>query len=72
MFVSMDSVCDVELLDFIQLLCQTFGFSVYKTCSEVTVYTRLLAALFYLECGLYFACGLYAQHTQKHKVFYQQ
>jgi len=46
MFVSMDSVCDVELLDFIQLLCQTFGFSVYKTCSEVTVYTRLLAALF--------------------------
>jgi len=30
---------------------------------------RLLAALFYLECGLYFACGLHAQHTQRNKVF---
>jgi len=29
-----------------------------------TVYTRLLAALFFLEYGLYFACGLYAQRTQ--------
>jgi len=26
----------------------------------LTVYARLLAAVFYLEYGLYFACGLYA------------
>ena len=36
---------------------------------EATVYTRLLAALFYMEYGLYFACGLYAQRTQRDKVF---
>jgi len=36
---------------------------------KYTVYIRLLAALFYLEYGLYFACGLYAQHTQWDKVF---
>jgi len=35
----------------------------------ITVYTRLLAALFYLEYGLYFTCSLYAQHTQRDKVF---
>jgi len=34
-----------------------------------TVYTRLLAALFLPRIGLYFACGLYAQHTQRDKVF---
>ena len=46
-----------------------FPFLVFKSCESVTVYTRLLAALFYLEYGLYFACGSYAQHTQRDKVF---
>jgi len=35
----------------------------------ITVYTRWLDARFYLEYGLYFACGLYAQHTQRDKDF---
>jgi len=34
-----------------------------------TVYTRLLAALFYMEYGMYFACDLHTQHTQMDKVF---
>ena len=33
------------------------------------MYTCLLAALFYLEYGLYFSCGLYVQHAQRDKVF---
>jgi len=37
--------------------------------NQCTVYTRLLAAFCYLKCGLCFACGLYAQHTQRDKVF---
>jgi len=40
------------------------------TCFGITVYTHLFAALFfYLEYGLYFAGGLYVQHTQRDKVF---
>jgi len=42
----------------------------YKSLKQnITVYIRLLAALFYLEYGLFFAWDLYAQHTQRDKVF---
>jgi len=45
------------------------GYGLDIVVKKTTVYTRLLAALFYLGYGLYFACGLYAQHIQSDKVF---
>jgi len=33
------------------------------------IYSLISRTFFYLEYGLYFACGLYAQHTQRDKVF---
>jgi len=34
----------------------------------IKVKHSLISSTFYLEYGLYFACGLYAQHTQRDKV----
>jgi len=33
------------------------------------IYSLISRSFFYLEYGLYFVCGLYAQHTQRDKVF---
>ena len=41
--------------------------------TRITVYTRLLAALFLPGIWpVFYLCGLYAQHTQRDKVFYQE
>jgi len=49
--------------EFRDTICIRYGWE------QATINTRLLAALFYLEYGLYFACSSYMQHTQRDKVF---
>jgi len=61
---------------FMKALCNNFWLMTESRLSSGSfmyrIYSLISRTFFYLDYGLYFACGLYAQHTQRDKVFYQQ